>query len=210
MPEATPIRVLLVETHAFTRDGLRAALNLEPEVHVVVEVTSGEEALESLTWHTVDVVVLPLALPGMDGVQTALELRARWPAVRLVMCTARDLREEVFAALATGADAYWLNSIHTAPLLLAVRLVAGGKMYLDPPVAEQVVRGVRQSVSAFRLTPEERDLLQLLAEGQTPREIALILSVSEDRVTELLRGTLRNLQTAEVTQHAVEDFRPRL
>lgn len=107
---ADPIRILLVEDHAFTRDGLRATLNLESDLRVRSEARSGEEALERLAHSEVDVAVLDIGLPGMDGIQTAAEIKRGWPAVRIVMLTAHDLREEVFAALASGADAYCLKS----------------------------------------------------------------------------------------------------
>ena len=96
MPEEA-IRMLLVEDHAFTRDGLRAAINLEADLRVVAEARSGEEALES-AWRGTEVDVgvwCDIGLPGMDGIQTAAEIKRGWPAVRMVMLTAHDLRNEV-------------------------------------------------------------------------------------------------------------------
>jgi len=117
----------------------------------------------------------------------------------------RDLGEQVFAGLAAGAEAYCVSSAHIDRLLQAVQLVAARGMYLDLPVAERVLRAVRQFV-----TPEEHRVLHLLAEGQTAREIVLSLRVSQDCVTNPLWGAFVNFRTAVLTQNAVPNFRPHL
>ena len=182
-----PIRVLLVEDHAFTRDGLRAALNLEGDLHVTAEARSGEEALEQLAAHPVDVAVVDIGLPGMDGIQAAAEIKARWPAVRVVMLTAHDLREEVLAALASGADAYCLKGARPDLLLLAVRAAAAGSAYLDPQVAH--------------------DVLRLVADGLPNRDIAQSLGISVSTVKLHVQELLVKLQAADRTQAAVKALR---
>lgn len=208
---AIPRRLLLVEDHAFTRDGLRATLNLEPDLRVTDEARSGEEALERL--HAagqdppVDVAVIDIGLPGMDGIQTAAEIRRRWPPVRIVMLTAHDLQAEVFAALASGADAYCLKSAQPELLLLAIRAAAAGSAYLDPQVARHVLGAVRAPGTHSPLTPRETEVLRLMADGNGNREIAAALTLSVSTVKLHVQEILRKLQASDRTQAAVKALR---
>ncbi|MPY66389.1 response regulator transcription factor [Deinococcus sp. SDU3-2] len=206
-PPASPIRVLLVEDHAFTRDGLRATLNLEPDLRVVAEARSGEEALEVLARVPADVAVLDIGLPGMDGVRAAAEIKRGWPEVRIVMLTAHDLRDEVFAALASGAEAYCLKRETPELLLLAVRAAAAGSAYLDPRIAHHVLGGVRAPDAASSLTPRETEVLRLIADGHPNREIAARLGISVSTVKLHVQDVLVKLQAADRTQAAVKALR---
>ena len=204
-PEKT--RILLVEDHVFTRDGLRASLNLQPDLHVTLEARSGEEALELLAHHAVDVAVVDIGLPGMDGIETAAQIKRRWPHTRIVMLTAHNLREEVFASLASGADAYCLKSDRPALLLLGIRSAAAGSAYLDPQVAHHVLGGVRAPEGGSPLTPRELDVLRLIADGQGNKEIAAALDVSVGTVKLHVQEILVKLQAADRTQAAVKALR---
>lgn len=150
------IRILLVEDHALTRDGLRATLNLEADLRVVAEARSGEEALEMLAQVVVDVALVDIGLPGIDGIETVTQIKQRWPAVRVVMLTAHSLREEVLAALASGADAYSLKSQQSELLLLAVRSAASGSAYLDPQVASPPCAERRAGTNRAQATDRPR------------------------------------------------------
>lgn len=205
MPE--PVRILLVEDHAFTRDGLRATLNLESDLRVVAEARSGEEALEVLSQHPVDLAVVDIGLPEMDGIATAREIKKRLPAVRIVMLTAHDLREEVFASLASGAEAYCLKSARPDLLLLAVRAAAAGSAYLDPQVAHHVLGGVRMPEARSTLTPRELDILRLIADGLPNKDIAEALGVSVSTVKLHVQDILTKLQASDRTQAAVKALR---
>ncbi|MFD2608118.1 response regulator [Deinococcus taklimakanensis] len=205
MPE--PVRILLVEDHAFTRDGLRATLNLESDLRVVAEARSGEEALEVLAKHPVDLAVVDIGLPGMDGIATAREIKKRTPETRIVMLTAHDLREEVFASLASGADAYCLKSASPELLLLAIRAAAAGSAYLDPQVAHHVLGGVRMPEAQSPLTPRELDILRLIADGLPNKEIAEALGVSVSTVKLHVQDILTKLQASDRTQAAVKALR---
>jgi two-component system, NarL family, response regulator LiaR len=202
-----PIRILLVEDHSFTRDGLRAAINLERDLRVVAEARSGEEGLEALEHFEVDVAVLDIGLPGIEGIQTTAEIKKRYPGVRVVMLTAHDLRQEVFAALASGADAYSLKSGRPELLLLAIRAAAAGSAYLDPAVAAHVMSVVRLPGTSGPLTEREMDVLRLIAEGQGNKEIALSLGISVSTVKLHVQDLLVKLQAADRTQAAVKALR---
>lgn len=205
MPEV--VRVLLVEDHAFTRDGLRATLNLEPDLRVVAEARSGEEALTSVRLDEVDVAVVDIGLPGMDGIQAAAELKRLRPALRIVMLTAHNLREEVLAALAAGADAYCVKSARMDLLLLAVRAAATGSAYLDPQVAHHVLSGVKAPDPAVPLTPRELEVLRRMADGWPNRDIADALDVSVSMVKLHVQEILVKLQASDRTQAAVKALR---
>ncbi|MBZ9713065.1 response regulator [Deinococcus multiflagellatus] len=209
---ADPTRILLVEDHAFTRDGLRAAINLEHDLRVVAEARSGEEGLEVLartqgSAQPVDVAVLDIGLPGMDGIQTAAEMAARWPGVRLVMLTAHDLRGEVLAALASGAHAYCLKSADPDLLLLAIRAAAAGSAYLDPQVAHHVLGGIRAPNAASPLTTRETEVLRLIADGLGNKDIAQALGISVSTVKLHVQEVLLKLRAADRTQAAVQALR---
>lgn len=201
------IRVLLVEDHTFTRDGLRVAVNFEPDLRVVAEARSGEEALEILARTPVDVAVLDIGLPGMDGIQTAGEVRQRHPRTRVVMLTAHDLRAEVLAALASGADAYCLKRARPDLLLLAIRAAATGSAYLDPQIAHHVLGAVRAPGPPVELTPRELEVLRLIADGLGNREIAEGLHISVSSVKLHVQDLLVKLQASDRTQAAVKALR---
>ncbi|WP_034386464.1 response regulator transcription factor [Deinococcus sp. YIM 77859] len=204
---AAVIRVLLVEDHAFTRDALRVAVNFEPDLRVVAEARSGEEALEILPRTPVDVAVLDIGLPGMDGIQTAGEIKRGWPSTRVVMLTAHDLRAEVLAALASGADAYCLKRARPNLLLLAIRAAATGSAYLDPQIAHHVLGAVRAPGPPVNLLPRELEVLRLIAEGLSNRDIAEHLQISVSSVKLHVQELLIKLQASDRTQAAVKALR---
>lgn len=204
---ASPIRVLLVEDHAFTRDGLRVAVNFEADLRVVGEARSGEEALEVLSRTPVDVAVVDIGLPGMDGIQTTGEVRRHHPQTRVVMLTAHNLRAEVLAALASGAHAYCLKSARPDLLLLAIRAAAAGSAYLDPQVAHHVLGAMRTPGVPVELSARELEVLRLIADGLGNREIGAQLAISVSSVKLHVQDLLEKLQASDRTQAAVKALR---
>ena len=202
------IRVVIVEDHAFTRDGLRAAVNLDPDLRVVGEARSGEEGLEVLARTKVDVAVLDIGLPVIDGIETARRAREAFPEVRVVMLTAHSLREEVFAALAAGADAYCLKSADPALLLIAIKAAAAGSAYLDPEIAHLVLGSLRApEATPSPLTEREAEVLRLVADGLSNKEVARELRVSVSTVKLHVQDLLKKLSASDRTQAAVKALR---
>lgn len=202
------IGVFLVEDHGFTRDGLRVAINRGPELQVVGEARSGEEALEKVPDTDTQVIVMDIGLPGMDGIEATKQVKARWPEVRVVMLTAHQLSAEVFASLASGADAYCLKSSDPSSLLLAIRAAALGSTYLDPPIAHHVLERMAVPEDAsVNLSSKERDVLRLIAEGQSNRQIADALGVSVATVKLHVQELLAKLSASDRTQAAVKALR---
>ncbi|WP_425144745.1 response regulator [Deinococcus sp.] len=207
------ISVLLVEDHAFTRDGLRVAINFESGLRVVGEARSGEEALEVLA-RTVaagtgpEVVVLDIGLPGMDGIETAARIKRLYPGLRIVMLTAHNLRAEVLAAMGSGADAYCLKSAEPELLLLAIRAAAAGSAYLDPQIAHHILGSIRApSPGPSPLTERETEVLRLIADGLGNKEIAAQLEISVSTVKFHIQDILQKLSATDRTQAAVKALR---
>ncbi|HEX2864744.1 MAG TPA: response regulator transcription factor [Deinococcales bacterium] len=200
--------ILIVEDHAFTRDGLRAAINLDPELHVALEARSGEEALELLEGRSVAVAVLDIGLPGMDGIELARRVKAQDPRVRVLMLTAHTLRQEVLAALASGADGYALKSADPALLPIAVKAVAAGSAYLDPEIAGLVLGLVRApDETPTPLTERETEVLRLVADGRGNKAIAAELGVSVSTVKLHVQEILEKLGASDRTHAAVKALR---
>ena len=200
--------VFLVEDHAFTRDGLRAALQRDPELRVVGEARSGEEALELYPRDLADVVVMDIGLPGIDGIEATRRLRGAHPNVRVVMLTVHQLDSEVLAALASGANAYCLKTTDPNSLLLAVRAVALGGAYLDPQIAHVVLgRVLPDSSGESPLSPRELEVLRLIADGLNNKQIAAQLEISLSTVKTHVQEILERLAVSDRTQAAVKALR---
>jgi two-component system, NarL family, response regulator LiaR len=200
--------IFLVEDHAFTRDGLRVALQRDPELRVVGEARSGEEALELYPQHRADVVVMDIGLLGMDGIEATKRLKAAHPTVRVVMLTVHQLEQEVLAALASGANAYCLKTTDPSSLLLAVQVVAMGGAYLDPQIAHLVLGRIpSQDSEEALLSPRELEVLRLIAEGYGNKDIAAKLELSLSTVKTHVEDILERLRVSDRTQAAVKALR---
>lgn len=208
MNEALPSStgVFLVEDHSFTRDGLRAALSRVPNVRVVGEARSGEEALEKLPGGA-SVVVMDIGLPGMDGIEATRRLKSEWPELRVVMLTAHGFGNEVFAALASGADAYCLKSTDPSSLVLAVQAAALGSTYLDPQIAHLVLGRMSVPEAETELSERELNVLRRVADGLSNKEIAEALGLSVATVKLHVQELLYKLSASDRTQAAVKALR---
>lgn len=200
--------VFLVEDHAFTRDGLRAALNRDADLRVVGEARSGEEALETYPHALAEVVVMDIGLPGMDGIETTKRLKDAHPTVKVVMLTVHSLETEVLAALSSGANAYCLKTTDPHSLILAVHAVALGGAYLDPQIAHVVLNRVTPNPEGVSpLSPRELEVLRLVAEGLNNKQIAQRLEISLSTVKTHVQEILERLAVSDRTQAAVAALR---
>jgi two-component system, NarL family, response regulator LiaR len=200
--------IFLVEDHAFTRDGLRVAIEREPGLHVIGEARSGEEALEALLTISAEVVVMDIGLPGIDGIEACRRLKQIQPQIRVVMLTAHQLENQVLAALASGADAYCLKSTDPAGLIVAINAAVLGNAYLDPQIAHVVLDRINlPSTEDSVLSPRELDVLRLIAEGLGNKEIADKLEISLSTVKTHIEDILARLKVSDRTQAAVKAVR---
>lgn len=178
-----PIRVLLADDHALVRAGIRALLAALPGIEVVAETGDGREALEVIRTHRPDVVMMDIAMPGLNGLEAAARVAKDFPNVRVIILSMHANEEYVWQALRAGAGGYLLKDAAPAELDLAVKAVARGESYLSPAVSKQVVGDYIRRVggdasSVEQLTPRQREILQLIAEGRSTKEIAHLLNIS--------------------------------
>ena len=179
-----PIRILLADDHALVRAGLRALLEKMSGVAVVAEAGDGLEALRLIGETSPDLALLDISMPALNGLDVAMRVREKHPATRVIMISFRADDDYVRRALAAGAAGYLLKDSGPAELELAVRAVAGGETWLSPAVASRLVKEFvgreRRAVDGpFEvLTSRQREVLQMIAEGLSSKEIAGRLDVS--------------------------------
>lgn len=176
-----PVRVLLVDDHRLVRAGIRLVLGSMQDIVVVGEADEGTEALSLIEQKEPDVVLLDLAMAGMTGMETLPIIRKRYPKVRVLILSCSGGEEYVIRALRLGASGYLVKDAVTAELEMALHTVVGGQIFLSPSVSTTVVRKILQSPGAEKedepLTERQRQILQLIAQGKTTKEIAAMLNV---------------------------------
>lgn len=210
-----PIRILLVDDQTLFREGLRTLLSSQHDLEVVGEAGDGEEALREAARLRPDVVLMDLRMPLLDGVAATRRLRDVQPACRVIALTTFD-DEYVFEALRAGAVGYLLKDVSALKLFEAVRAVARGESFLHPSVAAKVVAefvrvsGPAPAPLAEALSERERQVLRLLAEGATNREIAARLCITPGTVKNHVTSILGKLGVNDRTQAALKARESRL
>jgi two-component system response regulator NreC len=178
-------RVLLVEDHVVVRQGIKALFADEPDVEIVGEADNGREALKCVSEQHPDVVLMDISMPGLNGIEATRQIRQDYPDVKIVILSMHSDEEYVFQVLRAGASGYVLKQSDSSEVLTAIRAALAGGSFLSPPISRAVIDDyVRRAEARGRgddldlLTPREREVLQLLAEGLSNREIAEQLGIS--------------------------------
>jgi DNA-binding NarL/FixJ family response regulator len=216
VPAASRPTVVIVEDHALTRAGLRAAL--EASCDVTGEAADGPIGLETVERERPAVAVVDIGLPGFDGVELTRRIRETLPATHVVVVTMVDAPDAVLAALAAGADAYCVKTSDPERIVSAVHVAAEGGAYFDPQIAHIVLSQLGNvpaskpadgtaRATASPLTPRETDVLRLIAEGRGNNEIAESLYIGYGTVKGHIRDILEKLSAADRTQAAVTALR---
>lgn len=207
-----PIRLMIVDDQRLMRQGLRTLLELEGGFEIVGEVGDGQAALDAYAELQPDVVLMDIRMPGMDGVEATRRLHERWSNARVIILTTFDDDEYVFEALRVGALGYLLKDLSGQELANAVRTVADGGALIDPSVARRVVAEFARLTPPARsmndglpepLTERELDVLRLLAEGLSNREIGHKLSLTEGTVKNYVTNVLQKIGARDRTQAAL-------
>ena len=202
-------RILLADDHALVRRGLRLILDAEPDMTVVAETSDGAEAIEALADGGVDLAILDIAMPRMTGLQAAREISRRFPTVRMLILSMYDNEQYLFEALKAGASGYVLKSVADRDLLHAVRAAMRGEPFLYPGAVTALIReylGRDGDGPDSILTPREEEVIKLIAEGYSSKEIAETLTISVktvDRHRANILGKLGMRDRLELTKYAI-------
>ena len=203
------IRVLICDDQEMVREGLRAILSTVPNIEVTGIASDGAEAIESVEASQPDVVLMDLNMPGVNGIQATHRIREKFPDVHVLALTTYDADEWVFDAIRAGASGYLLKGTPRAGLIKAIEGTAAGQTYVDPSVAGKLfthvagITVVHDSTVAESLSPREREVLRLLANGQSNTDIAAQLFLSEGTVRNYVSGIFTKLGVTDRTQAAV-------
>ena len=199
------ITLLLIEDQTLMRQGLRMLLDLEPGMSVIGEAADGESGVRLALEKRPDVVLMDVQMPGISGVEATAALCAAWPAARVIILTTFDRDDYVFQAIRAGALGYLLKDAPAEELIRTIRRVHGGEAFIQPEIASRTLRELlRPQQSPLEpLSDREREVLLLLAQGASNREIADRLFITEGTVKNHVSNVLGKLQ-AENRTHAAE------
>ncbi|MCF2151233.1 response regulator transcription factor [Desmonostoc muscorum LEGE 12446] len=206
------IKVLLVDDQSLIRQGLRALLELEPDLEIVGEGENGQEAINLIAELQPDVVLLDIRMPIMDGVAATREIQKHFPKTKILVLTTFDDNEYVSAALQNGAMGYLLKDTPSEELAVAIRAVYKGYTQLGPGIVKKLLTQFSHSTptqsppvpsSLIELTPREKEVLRLIATGASNREIAQELYISEGTVKNHVTNILNRLNLRDRTQAAI-------
>jgi DNA-binding NarL/FixJ family response regulator len=186
-----PTRILLADDHGLVRAGIRALLEGMPGVRVVAEASNGREALRLVEIHRPDLALMDIAMSELNGLEATTRISREHPQTKVIILSMHANEEYVLQSLKAGASGYLLKDAYTNELEMAINAVSRGETYLSPPVSKHVIAGYMRRVGDSksledlaplgmleRLTPRQREILQLIAEGHTTQEIAAKLNIS--------------------------------
>jgi DNA-binding NarL/FixJ family response regulator len=206
-------RVLLIDDHEMARRGLRAMLSAADWIEVVGEGDSCESGQKLTEELQPDMVLLDIRMPGMDGLACLERIKAKWPQVAVVMVTLYDDRRYVLEAIRRGAAGYLLKDASTAEVIATLHNVSNGQLAVEPQLLREALatreeptpagETARQRAEQYALTPREHDVLLLVAEGLTNKEIGGKLTITEDTVKKHVQNIIWKLRAADRTQAAI-------
>jgi two-component system, NarL family, response regulator LiaR len=201
------IRVLIVDDHCVVREGLRMFLVRDPDLEVVGEAADGAEALEQARQLRPDVVVMDLLMPVLDGIAATRAIRRELPESEVLALTSVLESASVVEAIRAGAIGYLLKDTQAAELRKAIKAAAAGQVQLSPQAAAYLLGAIRTPELPEPLTPREMDVLRLLAQGQSNKEIARALHLVEETVKSHVRHILAKLGVQSRTQAVLAAIR---
>jgi DNA-binding NarL/FixJ family response regulator len=195
------IRVLIADDHSLVRAGIRALLDKLPDMEVVAEASNGREALKLVGQHRPNVVLMDIAMPELNGLEALRQLTKEFPQIQGIILSMYADEEHVSRALQAGAAGYLVKGAALAELELAIRSVARGQTYLSPGISKLVIREYLRRTSssaAESLTPRQREILQMIAEGKSTKQIALILNISIKTVESHRAQLMKRLDARDI------------
>lgn len=197
------IRIMIADDHAVVRQGLRMFLTLDPTLEIVGEATNGKEALQLAREIKPDVVLMDLLMPVMDGIEATAAIKRELPETEVIALTSVLEDSSVIGAIRAGALGYLLKDTKAEELIQAIKAAYEGQVQLSPQAAARLMREVRAPESPETLTERETEVLRLLAEGHSNKEIAQILTIGEKTVKTHVSSILAKLNVSSRTQAAL-------
>ncbi|MGI0117166.1 response regulator transcription factor [Zooshikella sp. RANM57] len=202
------IRILLVDDHVLVQEGIRARLSQQSNLDVVAVASDGESALQKIENTPIDVVLMDISMPGMNGIQVLQRIKSWYPDLVVLILTMHDSREYLLSALRSGASGYVLKDVSATELINAIEVVFHGGTYLSRTVSQTLLDSEKEAtIPNIPLTPREQMVLALLAEGEGSKHIAEKLHISVRTVETHRQKIKRKLginSTAELTRYAIE------
>ena len=208
------IKIVLAEDHTILREGLKALLSSDPQFTIIGEAADGREAVRCVEKFEPDLILMDLSMPRMSGMEAIREIKKRYPETRIIALTVHKTDEYLHTTLQAGADGYVLKDATHAELMLAIKKVMKGQSYLSPGVSEKVIEGYLEGkVTAMpespwdTLSPREREVLKLIAEGYKNKEIADDLCISLKTVEKHRANLMKKLDlhnAAALTVYAMQ------
>ena len=175
------IKILLADDHQLMLDGISSVLKTEKDLSIVATAANGEEVMEKIQLHPVDICLLDIQMPGMDGITTIEQLKTKYPLVKIIVVSTHNEKEIIFKVMRMGVGGYVLKNSSKTELVAAIKKVMNGGMYLSPEVEKIIIEGEAlqtESKNTIVLTPREVDILSLLAKEYTNEQIANELFIS--------------------------------
>lgn len=203
---SAPVKVMIVDDHAIVREGLTMLLNEEADIEVVGEARDGAEAMRRVAHLNPDVILMDLVMPEMDGIAATAQIRQKHPGCQVLVLTSFAEDQRVPDAIQAGAIGYLLKDVLKADLLNAIRAAAQGRPTLHPEAQRQLMQQMMAPVESnllSALTEREMDVLRLIAQGHSNKEIASKLHLTEGTVKGYVSAILGKLQVADRTQAAL-------
>jgi len=208
------IRVLLVDDHTIIREGLRSLLEKQPEMEVIADTNDGRKALYLVRQLLPNIVIMDISMPGLNGIEATRQIIAEFPDIKVIALSIHSKRRFVADMLSAGATGYILKECLFDELVQAIKAVAAGGRYLSPKITDVVVSDYVKRLSTSAESPfealktREREVLQLVAEGKSTKQIALELHVSTKTIEANRRQIMDKLNihsVAELTKYAVRE-----
>ena len=196
---SSPIRILAVDDHQLVREGIAGFVGVQPDMTMVAEAATGRDAIQQFRTHRPDVTLMDLQMPDMNGMDALIAIRAEFPDAKVIMLTTYEGDAHILRALKAGAQGYLLKNTLHSDLLQTIRAVHAGKRSLSPEISFQVA----EHVSDETLTPAEVAVLRLIADGNSNKQIADQLRVTEDTVKGRVKSILAKLDANDRTHAAI-------
>jgi DNA-binding NarL/FixJ family response regulator len=193
---SSSIRILIVDDHPVVRAGLTSMLATQPGLEVADSVSSGEEALDTLERQRLDIVLLDLRMPGMNGIDTLLAIRRKAIPVHVIVLTSYETDEDIYRAINAGAEGYLLKNASLREMVEAIRAVRAGNRYIPRRIASRLAERMTRS----NLTARELEILKILTKGLTNKQIGSALGISDNTVRNHINSIIEKLEVSDRTE----------